>query len=708
MKVKTFASLLLVLLLSSFFTSIYTNLIVNAQIEEQLKAYLYTNKQTYQTNEDVIITGQVTFANGTAVKGASVSLEVKNPRNSTIFLDIAYTQDNGVYYSTFKLSPNDLPGLYKVYMTAYRPGCLSAQNTTTFQVSAFKIEIKGYTVLLNSGNIVDAMMNVTLQSNTISSLMVGVQFILVSPSGKLAYNEQQTCIIYNNTVTVITFTFTLPISEPGLYSYIFFLMDQSFLNLFETTGWQIAFTYMPPPIATYELQLSSNSSDYVIIEKSINNFESIECNLNLTEPSTWLVISLESISTTKVIAAINDTIITQRNDLLQKIFEAVTPGPSWSLFNIPAGFYKLTFATTTNIFIKSIRIFSGPKITSPSIKILDIVPSSNTASPNGIINYNVYISWNITRSDNIKLTAKLNDKVLDEKILDAKILEINAANTYLTITAPDNIGDYTINFEAKLENVGFVYYATKTLQVRPQNYNITVAGKITFWKTPTLWAHLLFGEQYEWVETQDKLSALHITDLKVVGITEWYDNGKPKTVEISFNATNKVSGEIAENLKFGEGVHYEVAVRPQGSYLAVVKVLIAGDSEIVKTTVPVGDDGKLNFDIIYSQWFVGGIIEIAAAVIKPAVTIITSGVGGVIAAAVTDIAKLTLLYIGKFIIDYKNGYFTHDSIISFLLDLGMSLPETAMDILDELEGRCNNPYFTLWSFILNSFHEKKN
>ncbi|MEM3698058.1 MAG: MG2 domain-containing protein [Candidatus Bathyarchaeia archaeon] len=725
MKVKTFASLLLVLLLSSFFTSIYTNLIVNAQIEEQLKASVYTDKQAYQTNEDVIITGRVTFANGTAVKGASVSLEVKNPRNSTIFLDIVYTQDNGVYYSTFKLSSNELPGLYKVYITAYKPGCLSAQNTTTFQVSAFKIAIVGYDVSLKSGNMVDAEINVTLHSNTISSLTVGVCFMLTSPTGKLVYSKRENHVVNNNTIISVDFTFILPIAEPGVYSYIFYLMDQNFQDLFETTGWQIAFTYIPPPIATYGMQLSSNSSAYAIINKSINMFESIECNFNLTESSTWLMIFLESDSTTRVIAAINNTIINQQNLLSQRTLESAIPFlvppplnnliplilqrclPTWVLFNVPKGYYKLSFATTTDLFIKSLCIISGPRITSPSIKIIKIIPSSNTVSPEGIMNYNVYVAWNITMSDSVRVKVKLNGNVLTEKILDAKILEINAANMYLSITAPTNIGDYTIYFEAKLEKANFINYATETLHVRSQNYNITVAGEIKYWSTRTVWSILGPREQQEWFESQDKLSALYITDLKIVGVTEWYNNGKPKTVEVSFNATNKVSGEIAENFKFGEGVHYEVAVKPHGSYSAVVKVLLAGDSEIVKTRIPLTDDGKLCFDIIYSKWLIGAIIELSAAVIKPVIEIITSGVTGIIAGTAIDIAKLTVLYLGKYVIDYMNGYFTSDSIVTFLLDVGLTITEAELEKIDELECSCSNPYFVIWSFIINCYHEGK-
>jgi hypothetical protein len=725
MRNKIFILILSILLLCGLFTAIDPNLIAHTQIEEQLKASIYTDKQNYQQNENVTIFGQVTFLNGSAVKGASVSLEVKNPRNSTIFLDIEYTQNGGIYQSSFRLSQNDIPGLYTIYLSAFKPGCLTVQNKTTFWVSAFTIEIKGCDVSVTGDNRVEATINITLQSGTLLSLTIGVHFMLISPSGKLVYDRQEKPTIYNNTITNITLAFTLPTTEPGYYSYGFFITDEKFEELFRTTGWQIAFLYMPPSIATFSLHLSSNSSDYAIVDKSLNRFESIECTINLTEPTSWLMVFLECSTTSGVIAAINKTMISQQNSLAQTILESTIPVlippplnslislvlqrvfPTWVLFNVPSGLYTLAISTTAEMFVRSVCVIAGPKITSSSVKILDIIPSSNMAFSGGIINYNVYVSWNITESDKLKIIAKLNDNVLDEKVLDVEILEVNAANMYLSIAAPENVGEHTINFEAKLEKAQVFDQAIKTLNVVPQKYNITFAGKIAFWRTPTLWSHIFFGEQYEWVENQDKLSALLITDLKVIGVTEWSDEGKPKTVEISFNATNKISGKIAENLKFGEGVHYEVAVKPSGSFSAVVKILIAGDSEVIKTTIPVNDNGQLCFDIIYSQWMIGGFIEIAAAVIKPAIAIITSGVGGIIATLVTDVAKLTLLYVGKFIIDYKNGFFTHDSIRSFLLDIGLSLPETALEILDELELSCRNPFFALYSFILNSFHEGK-
>jgi len=93
-----------------------------------------TNKPSYFVGEIVKIYGTVKDENGSVVENATISIEIKNPFNNTIFLDIVYSSPKGTYNDSFKL-PEDVVGKYSVFVTAYKVRYIIAINQTYFYVT---------------------------------------------------------------------------------------------------------------------------------------------------------------------------------------------------------------------------------------------------------------------------------------------------------------------------------------------------------------------------------------------------------------------------------------------------------------------------------------------------------------------------------------------------------------------------------------------
>jgi hypothetical protein len=94
-----------------------------------------TPKEIYHPGELVAILGTVWSSAGTAVVNASVGVQIEDPHNNTVFLDITLSQQDGSFNSSFRLDANSLLGLYQAYISVSAMGYTSARNETQFTVS---------------------------------------------------------------------------------------------------------------------------------------------------------------------------------------------------------------------------------------------------------------------------------------------------------------------------------------------------------------------------------------------------------------------------------------------------------------------------------------------------------------------------------------------------------------------------------------------
>jgi uncharacterized repeat protein (TIGR01451 family) len=93
-----------------------------------------TESPFYGFGEVVKIRGNLTDTNGIAIQGARIAVEVRNPRNNTIFIDIVFTSIIGTFEDSFRLDKNAILGDYYVYGTANAIGYPATTDQTAFMV----------------------------------------------------------------------------------------------------------------------------------------------------------------------------------------------------------------------------------------------------------------------------------------------------------------------------------------------------------------------------------------------------------------------------------------------------------------------------------------------------------------------------------------------------------------------------------------------
>lgn len=109
-------------------------IMINISETSHLMISVYTDKAAYMPSDNVTIFGYVTSSTGAPIQDATVAIEVKDPNNNTIFLDIDYTNSQGYYSDQFRLHKDSLPGIYNVYATASATGYTPAANMCSFSV----------------------------------------------------------------------------------------------------------------------------------------------------------------------------------------------------------------------------------------------------------------------------------------------------------------------------------------------------------------------------------------------------------------------------------------------------------------------------------------------------------------------------------------------------------------------------------------------
>ena len=117
--------------------------------QTELILTVQTDKPDYSRGELVKIVGSVQDSGGTPIVSAIVSIEVKDPGNNTIFLDIIFTTSSGTYQDSFRLHSEAMRGKYHVYVTASVLGYPTAKNQTTFTVEMPTIPVGGIWIPVN-------------------------------------------------------------------------------------------------------------------------------------------------------------------------------------------------------------------------------------------------------------------------------------------------------------------------------------------------------------------------------------------------------------------------------------------------------------------------------------------------------------------------------------------------------------------------------
>lgn len=685
------AIILLALIILSTFIAMP---IARSPTQQQPIVNIYTDKPIYKQGELVTIFGTVTDINGQPVQDAAVAIEVKNPNDITIFLDVVYTTEYGTYEDSFRLATQEPNGQYTIYIN-----CLTTQTQSYFWVSSQKVTItyKDYEIQLQPDNTVQAQITITMRSPTLQSILVSTHLTLLDPTGNPAYDNFQgiggpkdlkRTTIYNNTETTITFTFQLTEPKIGIYTYSISICSYDTANTFETTGWNYAFTYEPPP--EEEINLGSIPSNYTIIDTPdiiLDRLESIKYTFYLTEDCTYIHLIPTATSHSRLTCILKTDQTERQYDLN---FQYHTY-PTWLIHNAPAGQYELIITATSDYaWLYQIEIQTGEKITQPTIRIIEATPTSKFATPEGTMNYHVKVQWNITQTDNVTITATLQGQIQDKTNCTAEILQDNIGEFYLKVTAPSTTGTYTVTFTAKLTKAGKTDTTTAQLNVQYNPYNITLAPYIRYYKLSKTAS--FFGGYPQYVRSPQQLQALEVTDIKISAIDETDETGKPTKISISFKARNKYQFLTKKS------VHYVVSIKI-GTNTYPLAILIAGDPTrtIEAHNIPVTNN-KVTFTILYQLWSDGVVIELAGSLLKTAFSLVLSSAGAELLSILTDFVRITIIYYWQIAVECNNGYMNAEEGIRLLEDLGFNINDFLDNFLEAIKVT-GNTFFSIQSTL---------
>ena len=700
---KTKSVILVAMILTSLLSQISSST-TQSGFEQQelisLKLTVWTDKLCYFLGDLVILGGTVSSELEDPIESVAVAIEVKDPRSNTAFLDIVYSEADGSYIDSFRLPDNAPLGKYKVYVTASKTGYEPASNQTEFYVTSIElgetiVSVAGHKVSLQEGDTVTATFNATMVSKSLTSAVFSMRLVMASPKGQIIYDnfngigtevDYKLTTVYNYSVSTINIEFVLQSPIVGYYSYFFGIYSADTQILYDSTLWTTAFLYTQPPLTTINLG-TINPESTISTDTNIhtNRFDSIQINFNLFSPLQTLTIKLDITEESRFDASLKTQAVEAK-----KTFYRTN---EWILYNLPADEYTLILTTISNkATLNKVTVESGYELTSPSIKIVSAEATSQTATPNGKISYHIYVKWNITTPDTITILAKLEGTLQDEATYSIQPLYSNQRDFYLTVTAPSQPDYYTVEINTTL-NEAKIYTTTEVqLEVRYGDYNITIAPEVKYYKMPPWWQ--VWNRNPIYVDDPNELSALDITNIKIETIDEFDGSGNPKFATISFQAYNKLSGEILENLKFGEGVHYEIHIKFDSKEYQLATILAGDTKTVFAHHIPITNN-QISFTIIYRIWWLGEVFEIAAGALKPAVSMLLEGIDLGLANLAIDLAKVVSLYLLQIWIEQENGYMVRDDVIKFLTELGITITTDLIYFIDDALDVTRNSFFAL-------------
>ncbi|WP_455368368.1 CFI-box-CTERM domain-containing protein [[Eubacterium] cellulosolvens] len=116
-----------------------------------------TDKQSYIIGEIVSLLGLLTDSSNDPVKNAMISVQVVNPTEEIIHIELVYSDSDGEFIDSFILTPSLDFGIYTIYVTASKAGYEDVILTKDFSIieselSDFSISIEPKTQSFNPGD----------------------------------------------------------------------------------------------------------------------------------------------------------------------------------------------------------------------------------------------------------------------------------------------------------------------------------------------------------------------------------------------------------------------------------------------------------------------------------------------------------------------------------------------------------------------------
>jgi hypothetical protein len=103
-------------------------------VASQTSISVTTDRSQYVAGSIILIAGKVLDGQSSPVDGATVSIQVDDPQNTPVHVNLAYTDQSGAYSDQFALTPEATQGEYTVFALANKAGLNNTQAQTEFTV----------------------------------------------------------------------------------------------------------------------------------------------------------------------------------------------------------------------------------------------------------------------------------------------------------------------------------------------------------------------------------------------------------------------------------------------------------------------------------------------------------------------------------------------------------------------------------------------
>jgi len=178
-----------------------------------------TNSDTYDPGETVTISGVVKDISDIAVPAAMISIQVKDPTDQTIYINVQYSSSDGSYTDHFVLANDSSTGNYGVFVAANKPGFADCHAQTSFsvpravinQTSDFAISAYPDTRTVKPGE--STQFSLSLVSTGGFTSPVSLSILSVPPSFETSFEPQ---VVGPNGSSILTVR-TQPTATNGSY-----------------------------------------------------------------------------------------------------------------------------------------------------------------------------------------------------------------------------------------------------------------------------------------------------------------------------------------------------------------------------------------------------------------------------------------------------------------------------------------------------------
>lgn len=125
--------------------------------QSRMEVTVETDKQSYIIGEIVSLFGLLTDFSNEPVKSAMVSVQVVDPTEKIIHIELIYSDSDGEFLDSFILTPSLDFGIYNIYITASKTGYEDVISTKEFSIieselSDFSLSIEPRTQNFNPGD----------------------------------------------------------------------------------------------------------------------------------------------------------------------------------------------------------------------------------------------------------------------------------------------------------------------------------------------------------------------------------------------------------------------------------------------------------------------------------------------------------------------------------------------------------------------------